>query len=126
MKIPMLTILSMKDLDHCSASTVSYSVSEIISKRSLDPSLCQYWLTDNAGYMSGLKGGAIVEFNKLLGTNAIRIPCRLHVLHIRSTTFDNAVFGKINSPSGLSLQSHPFNVLNLAYHLHHGYDESIP
>ncbi|CAI2195196.1 14020_t:CDS:2, partial [Funneliformis geosporum] len=76
---PMLTILSMKDLDRCSASIVS---------------------------------------------STTRIPCGLHVLHIASVTFDNITFGKINSPSGLSLHPHPFNVLNLAYHLHCGYNES--
>ncbi|CAG8486949.1 2491_t:CDS:2 [Dentiscutata erythropus] len=37
---PMLTILSVKDLDHCSASTVSSSVGEAIIKYSLN--LAQY------------------------------------------------------------------------------------
>jgi len=48
----------------------------------------------------------------------------LHVLHIASVTFDNTTFEKINLPSGLFLHSHPFNILNLAYHLHCGYNES--
>jgi len=48
----------------------------------------------------------------------------LHILHIASIIFDNTIFGKINSPSGLSLHPHPFNVINLAYYFHCGYNES--
>ena len=114
----------MKDLDHCTASIVSFSVRETINKYSLDPAKCQYWLTDNMTYMSESKGRAVIEFNKLYSANTIQIPCRLHILHIASVTFENITFGKINSPSGLSLHPHPFNVLNLAYHLHCGYNES--
>ena len=53
---PMLTILSMKDLNNCSASTISSSVGETINKYLLNPNKCQYWLTDNTSYMSGSKG----------------------------------------------------------------------
>src|SRR6266540_6541948 len=120
----MLTILSMKDLDYCTASIVSSSIRETINKHLLDLTKCQYWLTDNMAYMSGSKGEAVIEFNKLYFANAIQIPCGLHVLHIASVTFENTTFEKINSPSGLSLHPHPFNVLNLAYHLHCGYNES--
>jgi len=70
--------------------------------------------------MSGSKNGAVVNFNQRSGANAGRIPCGLHA----ATAFDNTTFGKINSPSGLSLNPHPFNVINLAYHLHSGYNES--
>ncbi len=38
----MLTILSMKDLDHCTASIVSSSVRKTINKHLLDPAKCQY------------------------------------------------------------------------------------
>jgi len=69
--------------------------------------------------MSGSKNGAVVNFNQRSGANAGRIPCGLHA----ATAFDNTTFGKINSPSGLSLNPHPFNVINLAYHLHSGYNE---
>src|SRR6266511_6265341 len=79
---PMLTILSMKDLDHCTASIVSSSIRETINMHSLNLAKCQYWLTDNTAYMSGSKGGAVVEFNKLYSAKAIRILCGLHVLHI--------------------------------------------
>ncbi len=120
----MLTILSMKDLDRYIASIVSSSIGETINMHSLNLAKCQYWLTDNTAYMFGSKGGAVVEFNKLYSAKAIRIPCGLHILYIASVTFDNITFGKINSPSGLSLHPHPFNVLNLAYHLHCGYNES--
>ncbi len=74
--------------------------------------------------MSGSKGGAVIEFNKLYFANAIWIPYGLYILHIALVTFDNITFGKINSPSRLSLHLHPFNVLNLAYHLHCEYNES--
>ncbi len=47
----MLTILNMKDLDCCSASIVSSCVRKIINAYSLDPTKCQYWLTDNTAYM---------------------------------------------------------------------------
>lgn len=121
---PILTILSMKDLDRCNSATVSTSVLEATRSFNLNPNHCLYWLTDNTSYMSGSKGGAVVNFNQRCGISAIRIPCGLHVVHIAATTFDNAVFGKISSPSGLSLNPHPFNVINLAYHLHNGYNES--
>ena len=121
---PILTILNMKNLDRCNSDTVSTSVLEAIKSSNLDPEHCLYWLTDNTSYMSGSKGGAVVNFNQRCETSAIRIPCSLHAVHIAATTFDNAVFGKISSPSGLSLNPHPFNVINLAYHLHSGYNES--
>jgi fumarate reductase subunit C len=114
----------MKDLDRCNSDTVSTSVLEAIRSFNLDPKHCLYWLTDNTNYMSGSKGGAVINFNQKCETNTIRIPCSLHAVHIAAITFDNTVFGKISSPSGLSLSPHPFNVINLAYHLHSGYNES--
>jgi hypothetical protein len=45
-------------------------------------------------------------------------------VHIAVSHFENEAFGKLNSPSGLSLHDHPFNLLNLAYHLHDGYKDS--
>ena len=48
----------------------------------------------------------------------------MHILHIASITFDNITFEKINLTSELSLHSHLFNILNLAYHLHCGYNKS--
>src|ERR1043165_3633364 len=74
--------------------------------------------------MSGLKAGAVVEFNKQCSAKAMQISCGLHVLHIASVTFDNITFRKINSPSRLSLHPHSFNVINLAYYLHCGHNES--
>ncbi|CAG8758964.1 33245_t:CDS:1, partial [Racocetra persica] len=31
-------------------------------------------------------------------------------------------FGKLDTIKGLSLKKYPFNLLNLAFHLHDGYD----
>jgi hypothetical protein len=121
---PILTILCMKDLDCCTSTNVSTTVLETIRSFNLNTSHCLYWLTDNTSYMSGSKNGAVVNFNQRSGANANRIPCGLHAVHIAATAFDNTTFGKINSPSGLSLNPHPFNVINLAYHLHSGYNES--
>ncbi|CAG8768291.1 14242_t:CDS:2, partial [Racocetra persica] len=81
---PMLTILNMKDLDRCSASTVSLSVEEAISKNLLNPAQCQYWLTDNTAYMSRSTAGAVVKFNQQYSAKTTRIPCGLHALHIAS------------------------------------------
>ncbi|CAB4496340.1 unnamed protein product [Rhizophagus irregularis] len=105
------------------AAIIPFSVRKTINSYLLNPIKCQYWLTDNTSYISGLKDGAVVKFNKLYSVNAIRIPCRLHALHIASTTFDNVIFEKISSHSELSLYSHPFNIINLAYYLHCGYNE---
>jgi hypothetical protein len=121
---PILTILTMRDLDSCTSTNVSTSVLETIRSFNLNVSNCLYWLTDNTSYMSGSKNGAVVDFNQRSGANASRIPCGLHVVHIAATTFENTTFGKVGSPSGLSLNPHPFNVINLAYHLHSGYNES--
>ncbi|CAG8585532.1 17980_t:CDS:2 [Cetraspora pellucida] len=99
---PMLTILNMKDLDRCLASTVSLSVGEALRST----------------------GGAIIKFNQQYSAKATRIPCGLHALHIASTHFNDMTFGKIKSISGISLDPHPSNVLNLAYYLHCGYNES--
>ena len=75
--------------------------------------------------MSGSKSGAVVKFNLMCQSSSYRIPCGLHALQIALVNFENTVFGKTNSPSGLSLeQKHPHNLLNLTYHLHDGYSDS--
>ncbi|CAG8788260.1 7909_t:CDS:1, partial [Dentiscutata erythropus] len=33
-------------------------------------------------------------------------------------------FGKLDAVRGLSLKKHPYNLLNLSFHLHNGYDVS--
>ena len=38
--------------------------------------------------------------------------------------FENSSFGKIDAIKGLSLKEHPYNLLNLAFYLHDGYDLS--
>ncbi|CAG8836575.1 4903_t:CDS:2, partial [Racocetra persica] len=121
---PMLTILNMKDLDYCLASTVSLSVGEAISKNLLNSAQCQYWLTDNIAYMSESTTGAIVKFNQQYSAKATQIPCGLHVLHIASVHFNDTTFGKTKSLSGICLEPHPFNILNLAYYFHCRYNES--
>ncbi|CAG8515974.1 23961_t:CDS:2 [Cetraspora pellucida] len=120
---PMLTILNMKDLDHCLASTVSLSVGEAISKNLLNPAQCQYWLTDNTAYMSGSTAGAVIKFNQQYSAKAAWIPCGLYALHIASVHFNDVAFGKINSLTGICLKPHLSNVLNLAYYLHCRYNK---
>ncbi len=56
--------------------------------------------------------------------NSFHIPCGLHVIQIVLMNFENAAFGKLDLPSGLSLKEHPYNLINLAFYLHNGYDES--
>jgi len=67
----MLTIFSIKDLNYCTASTVSSSIEETINKHLLDSAKCQYWLTDNTAYMFESKGETVIKFNKLYSANAI-------------------------------------------------------
>jgi len=38
--------------------------------------------------------------------------------------FENAAFEKLDSLSGLSLKEHSYNLINLAFYLYDGYDES--
>ncbi|CAG8751038.1 26579_t:CDS:2 [Racocetra persica] len=120
----MLTILNIKDLDRCSASTVSLSIEEAISKNLLNLAQYQYWLTDNTAYMSESTAGAVVKFNQQYSAKATRISYSLHALYIASVHFNNTTFGKTKSLSGICLEPYLFNVFNLAYYLHCGYNKS--
>ncbi|CAJ0881903.1 11376_t:CDS:2, partial [Entrophospora sp. SA101] len=91
---PLLSIIRMVDIERCSAIVVCDTIIESCQSYNICTNKCLYWLTDNTGYMSGEKGGAKITF----GSNP--------------------------NPSGLSLRPHPFNLLNLAYYLHNGYNDS--
>ena len=122
---PTLTLVKMKDMDRCTGNEVANTVIQTCEEYNFDPKRCNFWLTDNTAYMSGSSSGAIAVFNNLSQTSAHRIPCGLHSVHIAANYFENEAYGKLNSPSGLSLQEHhPSSLLNLAYHLHDGYKDS--
>lgn len=121
---PTLTLAKMKDIDRCTAIEVANTVIETCNEYDFDTKKCNFWLTDNTAYMSGIKSGAVIGFNLRSQSRAFRIPCGVHSVHIAVSHFENEAFGKLNSPSGLSLHDHPFNLLNLAYHLHDGYKDS--
>ncbi|PKK68701.1 hypothetical protein RhiirC2_713177 [Rhizophagus irregularis] len=60
----------------------------------------------------------------MAAADSFRIPCGLHVAQIILMNFENTAFGKLDLPSGLSLKEHPYNLINLAFYLHDGYNES--
>ncbi|CAJ0890169.1 15614_t:CDS:2, partial [Entrophospora sp. SA101] len=121
---PLLSIIRMVDIERCSAIVVCDTIIESCQSYNIFTNKCLYWLTDNTGYMSGEKGGAVVEFKKKTGSKTVRIPCGLHAIHIVVNAFEKITFGSNPNPSGLSLRPHPFNLLNLAYYLHNGYNDS--
>ncbi|CAJ0888790.1 976_t:CDS:2, partial [Entrophospora sp. SA101] len=121
---PLLSIIRMVDIERCSAIVVCDTIIESCQSYNICTNKCLYWLTDNTGYMSGEKGGAVVEFKKKTGSKTVRIPCGLHAIHIVVNAFEKITFGSNPNPSGLSLCPHPFNLLNLAYYLHNGYNDS--
>ncbi|CAJ0863632.1 17249_t:CDS:2, partial [Entrophospora sp. SA101] len=121
---PLLSIIRMVDIERCSAIVVCNTIIESCQSYNLCINKCLYWLTDNTGYMPGEKGGAVVEFKKKkTGSKTVRIPCGLHAIHIVVNAFEKITFGSNSNPSGLSLHPHPFNLLNLAYYLHNGYND---
>ncbi len=74
--------------------------------------------------MLAKKGGAIAYFNSMAITNSFHIPYGLYIIQIVLINFENAAFGKLNSPLELSLKKHSYNLINLAFYLYDGYDES--
>ena len=119
---PTTTIAKMEDLDKCNGNTVAKVVKKTCEENDINTKKCNFWLTDNTAYMSGVKSGAVTRFNLMCQSSSYRIPCGLHALQIALVNFESTVFGKINSPSSLSL--HPYNLLNLTYYLHDGYSDS--
>src|SRR5207248_1370340 len=73
---------------------------------------------------SAEKKGAVRQFNLMANANYFCIPCELHAAQIALMNFENIAFGKLDSQVGLSLKEHPHNLLNLAFYLHNGYNES--
>ncbi len=121
---PMLTLATMTDINRCTGIEVANTVLQACKDYKFDPIKCNYWLTDNAAYMSGLKAGAVATFNLQSHAQAHRIPCGIHSVHIAITKFEAEAFGKLNSSSASHLIEHPSNVLKLAYYLHDGYKDN--
>lgn len=121
---PMLTLAEMKDIGRCTGIEIANVVLKTCEKYGFDPTRCNFWLTDNAAYMSGLKSGAVAVFNHKSQAQAYRIPCGIHSVHIAITKFENEAFGKLKSSSTSLLTEHPSNLLNMAYYLHDGYKDS--
>ncbi|CAG8696424.1 11270_t:CDS:2, partial [Racocetra fulgida] len=107
-----------------SEDIIAKMIKLVCEKNNLDPKQCGYWFTNNMAYMSGHKSGAVVEFNLQNNASSYRVPCGLHALQIALVAFKNTAFRKLNTVSGLSLQEHPHNLLQLVYYLHDGYGES--
>jgi hypothetical protein len=121
---PTLTLATMEDIDRCTGVEVANRVYQTCKDYKFDPAKCNFWLTDNAAYMSGLKSGAVTAFNLRSQANAFRIPCGIHSVHIAITKFENEAFGKLNPSVGSLSMKHPSNLLNLAYQLHDGYKDN--
>jgi hypothetical protein len=121
---PIIIVVKIKDVLRCNADTASTQALQICNETSMDPKNCHFWLTDNTAYMASKTGGAVAKFNKISQSQSFQIPCGLHAVHIALMNFENAAFGKIDAIKGLSLKEHPYNVLNLAFYLHDGYDLS--
>jgi len=121
---PILTLASMKDIDRCTGFEVANVVLQTCNEYNLNPKKCNFWLTDNAAYMSGLSAGAVAGFNHQSQANAYRIPCGIHSVHIAISKFENEAFGKHKSTPASLFIEHPSNFLNLAYQLHDGYKDS--
>ncbi|CAG8790230.1 7815_t:CDS:2, partial [Racocetra persica] len=121
---PIITVLKVKDLIHYNAETISTEVFEACQQKEIDPQKYHFWLTDNTAYMSSKANGAIAKFNSLAASKSFRIPCGLHATHIALTNFKNKAFGKLDTVKGLSLKEHPYNLFNLAFYLHDGYNLS--
>ncbi|CAB4380068.1 unnamed protein product [Rhizophagus irregularis] len=121
---PFATMTHLQNLDKCDGKSVAMAVQTTINNSSIDPKKCSVWLTDNTAYMSGDKNGAIVLFNRLTGSNSVRIGCGLHIMHIVFNNFENAAFGKLPSAIGFTKVAHPYNLAYLAWELHDGYDSS--
>ncbi|CAB5390587.1 unnamed protein product [Rhizophagus irregularis] len=113
----IIIVVKMKDVLHCNADTVSTQALQIYNETSMDPKNCHFWLTDNTAYMASKTGNAIAKFNKISQSQSFRIPCGLHAVHIALMNF-----GKIDAIKGLLLKEYSYNVLNLAFYLHDGYD----
>ena len=60
---PMLTLATMTDINRCTGTEVANAVLKTCTDYKFDPMKCNYWLTDNAAYMSGLNAGAVASFN---------------------------------------------------------------
>ena len=121
---PMLTLANMKDIDRCTGVEVANIVLQTCDEYNLDPKKCNFWLTDNAAYMSGLSSGAVAKFNHQSQANAYRIPCGIHSVHIAMSKFEDEAFGKLKSTPASLFIEHPSNLLNIAYQLHDGYKDS--
>ena len=60
---PTITLTKRADIDRCKGIEIDNVVLKTCKKNNFDPTKCNYWLTDNAAYMSGLNTGAVAGFN---------------------------------------------------------------
>ncbi|CAG8756672.1 5372_t:CDS:1, partial [Racocetra persica] len=121
---PIITVTKVTDITHCNAETILTTVYEMCKQKGIDLQMYHFWLTDNTAYMSSEANSTIAKFNLLAASKSFRIPCGLYATHISLMNFENKVFGKLDTIKRLSLKEHPFNLLNLAFYLHDGYDLS--
>jgi len=121
---PVMTVIKMEELTYCNGKSVALAVLNSCNENGLNSQLCHFWLTDNTAYMSAEKKGAVIQFNLMANAKSFRIPCGIHAAQIALMNFENIAFGKLDSQIGLSLKEHPYNLLNLAFYLHNGYNES--
>ncbi|CAG8857247.1 40221_t:CDS:2, partial [Gigaspora margarita] len=89
---------TIKQVAQC--QSVANTVFSSIISYGLNPSKCLTWTTDNMAYMSGNQKGAVVQFNKKTNLNSTRIGCRMHIIHIVLTNFEDEAFGKLASLIG--------------------------
>lgn len=121
---PLAKVIELKVISKCDSVTIATNVLNLIEEKKLDPKACSVWITDNTAYMSGKHNGAVLKYNRMSSSNAVRIGCGLHIIHIVLTNFEQAAFGKRKNTIGFSRVAHPFNLLYLTWSLHDGYDSS--
>ena len=121
---PIAKVIELKVISKCDSMTIATNVLNLIEEKKLDPKACSVWITDNTAYMSGKHNGAVLKYNRMSSSNATRIGCGLHIIHIVLTNFEQEAFGKRKNAIGFSRVAHPFNLLYLTWNLHNGYDSS--
>ena len=121
---PVITVIKMENMINCNKKNVATVVLNTCYENQLNLQQYYFWLTDNIIYMLTKKGGVIAYFNSMAVANSFHISCGLYIIQIVLMNFENAAFGKLDLPSGLSLKEHLYNLINLAFYLHDKYNES--
>ncbi|CAJ0877811.1 16443_t:CDS:10, partial [Entrophospora sp. SA101] len=70
---PLAKVIELKVISKCDSVTIATNVLNLIEEKKLDPKACSVWITDNTAYMSGKHNGAVLKYNRMSSSNAVRI-----------------------------------------------------